>query len=104
MSFFGSDEGDSLTHLIRTACASNSMNVGVRRIGHLVIDDRMNAIDVEPPRRNVGRNQHFVLSASEPLDRLASLVHRAVGMQRDAVDSCRGELARKPIGTDFGAR
>ena len=58
------------------------MHVGVGRIGHFVIDDGVNAVDVEAARGDVGGDEHLVSAALEALDRDAALILRAIRVER----------------------
>ena len=52
----------------------DAVHVGVGRIGHLVVDDRVDAVDVEAARGDVGGDEHLVLAAPESFDRDAPLI------------------------------
>ena len=73
------------------------MHIGVGRVGHLVIDDRVNGVDVESAGRDVGRDEHLVPAALESLDRDPPLILAAVGVQRRAPHAGRCEAPRQPI-------
>ena len=43
------------------ACAPNTVDVGVDAPGHVVVDDRLDVIDVQATAGNVGGNQYVQL-------------------------------------------
>ena len=63
-----------MAHLIGTAGAAHTMHVGIRRVGHLVIDDRMDAVDVESAGGDVGCNQDRIAAAAEAFNCGAPLI------------------------------
>ena len=75
------DERDGMARLVRAAGAADAVHVGFGRIRQFVVDDRVDAVDVEAARGDVGRDEHLVASAAESLDGNASLVLRAVGVR-----------------------
>ena len=97
-------ERDGVSRLVRAPGAADAMHVGVGRIRHFEVDDRVDPVDVEAARGDVGGDEHLVSPASEPLDGRAPLLHRAIGVEGDALDARGGKSARQPIGADLRAR
>ena len=44
---------------------SNSVNVGIRFVGEVVVDDQIDSLDVDAPRCDIGCNENADLSASK---------------------------------------
>ena len=77
------------------------MHIGFGRVGHLEVHHVRDSIDVEPPRRDIGRHQHRVGPGPETFDRGHALLLRAIGMERHRADTHRAQLRRQAIRADL---
>src|SRR5262245_25759951 len=84
--FFWRHERDRVSHLIRASGATHAVHVRVRGVGHFVIDDSVNRVDLETARGDVCRDEHLVTAALESLDRDPALILAAIRVQRGALD------------------
>ena len=91
----GDDQRDRLARLRRRGRSGRRGARRLGRIGHLVVDDGVDAVDVEAARGDVGGDEHVVASAAKSFDGDAPLILRAIGVQRGALDAGGGELARQ---------
>ena len=57
-------------------------------------------VDIEPARRNVGRDQHADLARLEVFERLHALGLRAVAVDRGRVHALAVELVGEPVRAD----
>ena len=71
-------ERERVAHVLRTSRPPNPVNIILRMLRHVVIDYMTHARDVQPARRDIGRNHHFVFSALEALQRLDALTLRPI--------------------------
>src|SRR5216117_884680 len=79
--FFTVHQSESVANILGAASASDPMDIIFRVLRHIVVDDVAHAGDVEPTRRDIRRDHHFVLAALESFERFDSLPLSAVGMQ-----------------------
>ena len=104
MSLVGRDQCDRVTRFVGAAGAADAVHVAVRRIRKFVVDDRVNAIDVQTARGDVGRDQHRVAAAAKSFDCRTPLVLGPIGVQRRAFDSGRHQLSRQAFSADLGVQ
>mmetsp|Transcript_36516 Transcript_36516/g.72731 ORF Transcript_36516/g.72731 Transcript_36516/m.72731 type:complete len:361 (-) Transcript_36516:1523-2605(-) len=81
-------EGDGEALRAETARAADAVEVGVGRVGHVVVDDDVDTLDVDAAAPDVRRDEDAVLEVLEVLVHLDALLllHRSV-------DGHRGEVA-----------
>lgn len=65
-------QGNGAPGRARARRASDSMHIGLGRIGQFVIYDMGHIVDIDPARRNIGRNEDRV----RPLRKLSSARNR----------------------------
>src|SRR5512134_3151341 len=82
----GADQGNCFTRQPRAPGAADAMDVILRSVRKLEIDDERQLFDVESARRDVGRDQHRNLALLEFIERL-----HALGLGAVAVDFLRGD-------------
>ena len=66
---------------LRAARAPDAMDVILRMLRHVVVDDVAHVRDVQPARGNVRGHQHLKPAGAEALQRLFALLLRAVRVQ-----------------------
>ena len=76
--FLAVHQGESVADVLSATSPSNAMDVIFRMLGHIVIDHVTDAGDVESPRRDIGRDHHFVFAALESFERLDPLALSAI--------------------------
>ena len=59
---------DRLTDFVSSASSSDAMHITFGRVGQFVVDNSVNAIDIEPAGRNIGCDEHFITSAAKAFD------------------------------------
>ena len=100
---FIGDQSERVACALRAPRASDAMDVGVGGVGHVVVDDVRDAVNVETARRNVGGDHDVEVSRFETVKRALALSLRAVAMQtRDAITRVR-DLFRHLVGAMFRA-
>ncbi len=89
---------------LRATRASDAMNVRIRRVGHVVVDDVRDAVDVESARGNVGGDHDGEVSSFETVQGLLALSLGAITVQGGDTKTRVRDLPRHFIGAMFGAR
>src|SRR5438128_12573319 len=65
----------------RSRGTTDTMNVVLGRVRHVEIHNVSDLGNVDPARRDVGRDQHPVAAVPEAVESLPTLRHRAIGVQ-----------------------
>src|SRR4029450_2209893 len=89
VAFFWGDERQCVAGFVCSPGTSNAVDVRVCGVGHLVLDHGMNAVDVEAAGSDIRGHEHLVPAALESFDGLSALIHRPVGVKRDAAEGGR---------------
>ena len=74
------DEREGIAGLIRPAGAADPVRIGVRRIGHIVVDDMGYAGDIEAAGGNVGGHEHLKRAVTKSVERRLAPVLRQVSL------------------------
>ena len=77
----GGHDGEGVAACLRAARAPDAMDVILRMLRHVVVDDVAHVRDVESARGDVRGDEHFKSSVAETLERLLAFALGAVGMQ-----------------------
>ena len=59
------DEGDGNAVALSTGGTSDAVHIVLGIVGHVVVDDTQNVVDVDASRHNVGSHEHIHLSGLE---------------------------------------
>ncbi len=97
LGLLGAHQRDGLACGARAARAADPMNVVLGRIRQLEIDDVRELLDIEPPRRDIGCNQHSDFSRLELVERLRALTLGLVPVNRRGVHARTIQLVRQPV-------
>lgn len=83
---FRVEEASGVARIAGPSRATDAMHVRVRLIGRrqVEVDDEIDALDVEPSRRDVGRHHDVVVATSQLAPRLIALLLGAVP-EREAI-------------------
>src|SRR5688572_29454765 len=76
----GRGKGECFTGELGASRAAYPVDVVFGRGGNVEVDDVSQRLDVDATRRDVGRDEHAILTALEPGQRLGALTLRAVAM------------------------
>ena len=71
---FGADEGDGQTLGTKSSRASDSMQVGVRVFGHVIIEHDVDLLNVDTSAKDLSGDQDTVLEGLESFVDLDSVV------------------------------
>ena len=71
---FGADEGDGQTLGTKSSRASDSMQVGVRVFGHVIIEHDIDLLNVDTSAKDLSGDQDTVLEGLESFVDLDSVV------------------------------
>ena len=71
---FGADEGDGKTFGAKSSRASDSMQVGVRVVRHVIVEYDVDLLDVDTSAEDLGGDQDTVLEGLESLVDFDSVV------------------------------
>src|ERR1035441_6004088 len=77
----GGHDGEGVAGMLRPARAPDAMDVILRMLRHVVVNDVAHVRDVQPARGDVRRHEHFKSSVAEPLERLLTFLLGAVRVQ-----------------------
>src|SRR5262249_21308639 len=77
----GHHQRECIAGSLHPARPANAMNVVLRMLWHVVVDDVADIGDVQPARGDVGRHEHLEAALAEAAQRLLALALGAVGMQ-----------------------
>jgi len=98
------DERERVACALRAPRAPDAMDVGVGGIGHVVVDNVRDAVNIETARRNVCGDHDVKVSAFEAVQGVLALSLCAVAVQAcDAMTRVR-DLPRHFVGAMFRAR
>ena len=100
---FIGDQSERVACALRAPRASDAMDVGVGGVGHVVVDDVRDAVNVETARRDIGGDHDGEVPGFETVQGLFALSLCAVAMQAGDAMSRVGDLARDLVGAMFGA-
>ena len=84
--------------------APDAVNIGFGHMRQVVIDDMADAVDIDPARRDVGRNQRCDLARLEPGERALALNLRLVAVDCRCGDAGGVETPHHLVGAMLGAR
>ena len=74
----GDHDGEGVAAVLRAARAANAMDVILRMLRHVVVDDVAHVRDVQSARGDVRGDEHFVFAFAETLQGLLAFLLRAV--------------------------
>lgn len=99
----GGHDGKGVAAGLGAAGAPDAVDVILRMLRHVVIDDMAHVSDIQAARGDVRGDQHFKAAFTEPLQSLFALALGAVGMQdgHGVVRAFQG--MRHAVGAVFGA-
>ena len=80
------DEGDGLSVAVGTCCAAYAVHIVLGIVGHIIVDDGADIVDVDTSGNDVGGNQHIHLSGLEAVHHLVALLLGEVAVHLVAVD------------------
>ena len=83
--------------------AADAVDVVLRLVGQVVVDDVGDAGHVDAARDDVGGDQHPDLAVAEGVERALAGVLRLVAVDRLGGDAVLGEVLRHPVGAVLGA-
>ena len=94
----GVAERDGLARRAGAPGAADAMDVILRGLRQLEVEDVRDAVDVDAAGRDVGRDQHARGAAPERFERPLARPLRLVAVDRDGLDVDLRELLREPVG------
>ena len=97
--------GDQCERVARTLGASrapNAMDVGIRGIGHIVVNDVRDVFHVETARRDIGGHHDLKMAGLEAFEGLLTLTLRAIAMQACDTKASMRDLPGNLIGAMLG--
>ena len=97
-------EQDRLALASGASRAPHAVNVGLRVVRHVVIDDMSDSLDVKASRGHVGRHHDVYLSIFEPRDGALAQRLRDIAVQRRSRKAARLQLLGEFHRRLFGAR
>ena len=100
---FRCDKRERVPGALGASRATDAVDISVGGVGHIVVDDVRDAVDVETARRNIGGDHDAEVSSLEAAQRLFALPLRAVAVQTRDTESCVSDLTRDLVGTVFRA-
>ena len=74
-------QGESVADVLGATSPSNAMDIILRMLRHIIIDDVTDAGNIESARGDIGRDHHLVFSALESFERLDPFALGAIRMQ-----------------------
>ena len=80
---------------------ADAMDVGIGRIGHVIVDDMSDAVDVEAAGRNICGDHNMKMSALESVQSAFALSLGAVAVQAGRPKAGMGDLPRYFVGAMF---
>ncbi len=101
--FVGRDECEGIPRHVRTAGAADAVDIILRVLRDVVVDDMAHSSDVDTARSDVCGDHDFVFSGFESAERFDALVLRAVGMQDGDGMVVGAEFFGDLVGTVLGA-
>src|SRR5260221_4472431 len=103
IAFFGAYQRHGLTRTAGTAGTADTMDIVFRHVGQLVVDHMRQLFDIEPPRRDVGRDEHAHLAELELGQCPRTLALALVAVDGIGTDAVLVELLGEPVRTMLGA-
>src|SRR5690606_16280360 len=86
------------------ACPADTVNIALRFIGEVEIDDVGNTWNVYTACRNVCGNENAYRTCAKAVQRLLAGVLRLVAVDNGRLVSVPGQITRHPVGSVLGAR
>ena len=83
--------------------AADAVDIALRHVGQLEIDDMGDAVDVDAARRDVGRDQHADAAGAEIAERALARDLRFVAVDRLGADAVARQMLRDAVGAVLGA-
>ena len=80
------------------------MHIGFRHVGHIVIHDMTDAVDIDAARGDIGRDKRPDLALAEGRQHTFALTLRFVAMDGVGGDAGVAQVARDLIGAVLGSR
>ena len=99
---FVGDQCEGVAGALGASRAPDAMDVSIRSVGHIIIDDVGDAVDVETTRRNIGGDHDREVSCFEAVQGMLALPLSAVPVQAGDPESGVSDLARYFIRTMLG--
>ena len=100
---FRRDQCERVASAFSASRATDTVDVGVSCVRHVIVDDVCNTFDVETACRNISGDHDGKVSCFEAVQSVLALALCAVTMQACDSESRVSKLARHFIGTMFGA-
>ena len=104
LAFLRGAERERLARLAGPAGAADAVDVGLRLVRDVEVDDVGDVVDVEPARRDVAGDQDSHLPAAELVERARALVLRLVAVDGQRGDPVALEALAQAVGAVLGAR
>jgi len=101
---FPGNEREGIAGLLRPAGAADAVRVGIRAIGHVVVDDVGYSGDIDAAGGNVGRYEDLIRAVTESVECGLALVLRQVPLQRGGPVAGPFQLQPDALGPVFGPR
>ena len=99
----GRDEGKSIAGALGASRATDAVDIGVCGVGHVIVDDVRDAVDVEPARRDVRRDHDAEVTGLKAAQSLFALSLGAVAVQAGDAEPGVSDLPRHFVSAMFGA-
>ena len=94
---------DRQARCTRAACSTDTMHIILGHMGKIEIDHRLQLMDVDSARCNVGSNKHLYKILLKGIERLGALCLRFVAMNGRRSDAVFRQLLHQIIGPVFSA-
>lgn len=88
----------------RAGCSSDTMHIGLGRIGQLVIYDMRHIVDINAARGDIGCDQHARSSLAKIIERAQALALAFIAMNHIGANARDFEMLRDAIGAALRAR
>ena len=98
------DERERVACAFGASRAPDAMDVRIGSVGHVVVDDVRDAVNIETARRDVGGDHDLEVSRFESLQSLFALSLCAVAVQARGAETRVADLPRHFIGAMFRPR
>src|SRR6185312_9019029 len=89
--------------LAGTTRPTDAMDVGLMVAWRVEVDHVRDPVHVDPPRRDIGRNESIDLSGLEARQRAVALSLGLIAMDRHDLEAVRLEALDEPVGAALGA-
>ena len=100
---FRGDQGERVTGALGASSAADTVDVGVGSIGHIVVDDVRDAVDIQAAGGDVGGDHNAEVSGLEAVQSLLTLSLSAVAVQAGDTEARVRDLPGNLVGAVFGA-